>query len=126
MGNPGLLSILRALCLSLRHRGHEAYEGIPHCLLHGVFGAAIEGEPVDDGPDDDALLHEPLDGLDHVIVITAKTINPANNESVTTSEKVKQTLALLTFAKPGGNTTDPVVCDDVVILDGEASLTGLR
>ena len=49
--------------------------GIPDGLLHGVFGTAIEREPVDYGSDDDALLHELLDGLDDVVIVTAQPIH---------------------------------------------------
>jgi hypothetical protein len=100
MSNSCSLRILGPLSLSLSHRSHEAVQRIAHCLLHRVFGAAIECEPVDNRPDDDAFLHELLDRLNNVIVVTAQPIDPANNERVPSSEKVKQSLALFTLFQP--------------------------
>jgi hypothetical protein len=125
-GNPCPLRIPCSLRLGLRHRSHKANQRIPHRLLHRVFRAAVESEPVDHGPDDDALLHEPLDGFDYVVIVAAKAINPADDKGVATSQQIKQALALFALTEPGSNTADPVVCNDVIILDDEAGFASLR
>ena len=99
--NPRLLSIFGAFSLS--PRAIAAMKPMSASRTAFCIGSnsvlRIEGEPIDDGPDDDALLYEPLDGLHHVIVVAPETINPANNESVTSSEEIEQTLPLFAFTQ---------------------------
>ena len=61
----GLLGVIyagalrRLSSLGLGRGDHESNQGIPHGLLDGILGGAIEGHAVDDGLDDDFLPSEP-------------------------------------------------------------------
>src|SRR5690606_30787253 len=52
-----------------------------------------ERHVIDDRADDDALSHEMLDGICHVAIIAPQPVHPANDQSVTIAEHVKEALA---------------------------------
>src|SRR5262249_35280472 len=120
-----LLGELGCLGLCLPERRHERDQRIAHGLLHRVFGGAVERHVVDDGADDDAAPHQCLDGVNHILVIAAEAVDPADYARVTSTELVQQAPAALTLGEASADAGYPFVLDDVVVIDFESGSPGL-
>jgi hypothetical protein len=72
--------------------------------LHRITGRAIEGEVVDHRADDHASPHELADGVTHILVISAKAINPTDHKHIARPQLVEEpaTLGTLDKATCGG------------------------
>src|SRR5262249_51940028 len=88
------LSCLGRLSLCLSGRGHEGDQRITDGLLHGVSGRAIEGEVINHCADHHATPHELADGVAHVLIISAKPINPTHDKHITGPQLVEQAATL--------------------------------
>jgi len=80
--DTGSLRLLSYLRLRLRRRRHERDQRVPHGLLHGVLGRAIEAHIVDDSADHHAATEELADGVAHIAVVPAEPIQPTHDERV--------------------------------------------
>jgi len=124
MGDASPLRFLGCFGLGLCGRGHEGDQRIADGLLHRVLGGPVERHGVDDGADHNAAPHELPDGISHVGVVAAETIDPAHHKGVPSPELVEQAAALLPINEPGGDAGHTVIGDDVV--DLESGRFGLR
>ena len=111
---PAFCASLVASACAWADRGHKGNQRIPHGLLHGVFGGAVERHVVDDGPDDDATPHELPDGVGDVPVVSAEAVHQRTTKRVAFSENIEEPLPLRPVTKSGADAGHAVVGHNLV------------
>jgi hypothetical protein len=71
-----------------------------NCLLHGVLGGAVKHHAVDDGPDNHATIHEFVDRIGNVLIVSTQTVHPTDDQGVARSEDIEESLALWPIRQP--------------------------
>jgi hypothetical protein len=81
---------------------------------------AVKGEVVDHGPDDHALAHERLHRVADVVVMASQTIKRTNHQHVASPQLVEQAPATVPLGEASTDAGDPLILDDVVLVDVES------
>jgi hypothetical protein len=110
--DPSPLGFSGNLSLCLGGCGHEPDKGIPDGLLDGVSGRSVESHPIDDRLDDHATGHELADSCGHVLVVSAKSIYPPDDEFVTGPKHIIEPPPLWTLRQAIVDSGNTSICHD--------------
>src|SRR4051812_18849787 len=114
MGYSGFLGFLDDLGLRLCHGRHEGDQGVADGLRHRVLGSAVEGQPVDDGFDDNSPPNEFPDGVGHIGVVSPEAVHPSHHEGIPCPEHVEQPFPLWALSQSRPDARYGVVRDHFI------------